>query len=140
MNDLIVKVISRLTIPFIQLYGIFIIMHGHLSPGGGFAGGAILGASIILLTLAFGLEGASKKMPHHVSKVIESSAILLLLALGMVGIVTGNNFLTNADAGFDLGQTGRILSAGFIPIATMAIGMKVASTLITLFHTIIEED
>ncbi|PKM70436.1 MAG: sodium:proton antiporter, partial [Firmicutes bacterium HGW-Firmicutes-18] len=56
MDDLIVKNITKIVTPFIQLYGIFIILHGHISPGGGFAGGAIIGASLILYTLAFGLE------------------------------------------------------------------------------------
>lgn len=140
MDDLIVKVISKTIIPFMQVFGIFVIMHGHLSPGGGFAGGSILGASLILFTLAFGAEAAEKKMPHSISKIIETGAILLIVSLGVFGILSGYNFLTNSAAGFHLGRTGEIISAGFIPIATLAIGLKVGSTLITLFHTIIEED
>lgn len=140
MDDLIVKVISKIIIPFMQVFGIFVIMHGHLSPGGGFAGGSILGASLILLTLAFGLEEAKRKMPHTISKIVETGAILLIVSLGLFGILSGYNFLTNGEAGFHLGRTGEIISAGFIPIATLAIGLKVGSTLITLFHTIIEED
>ena len=140
MDDLIVKYISRMIIPFIQLYGIFVIFHGHLSPVGGFPGGAILGASIILYTLAFVAHKGHLKMPHPLSKRLESGAILWYIILGMVGIWTGHLFLTNQAAGFFMGTPGEIFSGGFIPLITVAIGLKVGSTIITLFHTMIEEE
>ncbi|SDY47303.1 MnhB domain-containing protein [Tindallia californiensis] len=140
MDDLIVRNISRMIIPFIQLYGIFVIFHGHLSPGGGFPGGAILGASIILYTLAFGAEKGHKKLPHSTSKWLESGAIIWFILLGLFGIFTGHVFLTNKAAGFYMGEVGDIISGGFIPLVTLAIGIKVGSTMITLFHTMIEEE
>ncbi|SDK95696.1 MnhB domain-containing protein [Natronincola ferrireducens] len=140
MDDLIVKTVARLIIPFIQVYGIFIVMHGHLSPGGGFAGGAILGASFILYTLAFGLHKGHKKIPHEISSKVETGGILWFIFIGFIGIWTGHQFLTNKEAGFYMGDTGRVISAGLIPLATFGIGGKVASTMITLFHTLIEED
>ncbi|SET06738.1 multicomponent Na+:H+ antiporter subunit B [Natronincola peptidivorans] len=140
MDDLIVKTITRIIIPFIQVYGIYIVLHGHISPGGGFSGGAILGASLILYTLAFGYKDAAKKMPHHVGAILESGAILWFLALGLIGIFAGGNFLTNRDAGFYMGNLSMLFNAGLIPLVTLGIGAKVASTMITLFHTIIEED
>jgi multicomponent Na+:H+ antiporter subunit B len=140
MDDQIVRVISRIIIPFIQVYGVFVVMHGHLSPGGGFPGGAILGASIILYTLAFGAEAGAKMIPHRTSKWLESGAILLYIAIGLVGIGVGRTFLTNRAAGFPMGELGNVISAGFIPFITIAIGIKVASTMITLFHTMIEKD
>lgn len=140
MDDLIVKTITRLITPFIQLYGIFIILHGHLSPGGGFSGGSILGASIILYSLSFGLEKASKKLSHDTSAVIETGGILWYVALGFVGIFTGGYFLTNRAAGFPMGETGKVISSGMIALITLGIGAKVASTMITLFHTIVKED
>ncbi len=140
MDDLIVKTIIRLIVPFIQLYGIFIILHGHISPGGGFSGGAVLGASIILYTLSFGLKKASKKLPHKVSQVMESGGILWYMFVGLLGIIFGGSFLANKGAGFFMGEAGNLLSAGIIPLLTIGIGIKVASTMVTLFHTIIEED
>lgn len=140
MDDLIVKTITRIIVPFIQLYGIFVIMHGHISPGGGFSGGAILGASLILYTLAYGYEHASKKVSHRVSAIMESGAILWFIAMGLVGIIVGGNFLENKSAGFYMGDLSVLFNAGFIPLITLGIGIKVASTMITLFHTIIEED
>jgi len=140
VDDLIVKTITRMIMPFIQLYGVFIILHGHISPGGGFAGGAIVGASLILYTLAFGLKKGHKKIPHHVSSKIETGGILWFISLGIVGIIAGGNFLGNQSAGFYMGDLGKIISAGLIPLATIGIGLKVGSTIITLFHTMIEEE
>ena len=140
MNDLIVKTITRIVVPFIQLYGVFIIVHGHVSPGGGFSGGTLIGTSLILYTLVFGSKKAKKKFSHRASEIAESGGILLYIALGIVGIIFANSFLTNIEAGFPVGVVGSVLSGGMIPLLMIGIGIKVASTFITLFHTLIEGD
>ncbi len=140
MDDQIVRVISRMIIPFIQVYGIFVVLHGHLSPGGGFPGGAILGASIILYTLVFGAKAGAQLIPHTTSKWLESGAILLFIAIGMIAVGTGRSFLTNRATGFAMGELGNIISAGFIPVISVAIGIKVGSTMITLFLTMIDRE
>ncbi len=139
MDDIILRTISRLIIPFIEIYGVFIILHGHVSPGGGFSGGAILGTSLILYTLVFGVEKAQKKFSHKVSDIAESGGILWFILIGLVGIFVTGYFLTNINAGFPIGEPGLLLSAGMIPLLMIGIGIKVASTMITLFHTVIEE-
>ena len=140
MDDLIVKNITKIVTPFIQLYGIFIILHGHISPGGGFAGGAVIGASLILYTLAYGLDEGHKLAPHNLTSIVESGGILWFVLLGMVGILFGGRFLDNQSAGFYMGGFGNIISGGLISLATIGIGLKVASTMITLFHSTIQED
>jgi multicomponent Na+:H+ antiporter subunit B len=140
MNDVITKSITRIVIPFVQLYGIFIILNGHISPGGGFSGGALIGTSIILYTLVFGLPKAKKKFSHRMSEIAESGGILLFVIIGLIGLLLAGSFLTNIDAGFPIGTPGSILSAGMIPILMIGIGIKVASTMITLFHILIEGD
>ncbi|MGV8146091.1 MAG: MnhB domain-containing protein [Alkaliphilus sp.] len=140
MDDLIVRTVTKWIVPFIQVYGIFIILHGHISPGGGFSGGAVLGSSIILITLSLGYKKAAGIISHKTSALLESGSIIWYVLIGLVGIVTGNNFLTNRGAGFYMGEVGDVISSGMIPLITIAIGIKVASTVITLFHTIIEED
>ena len=140
MDDLFVRVITKMILPFIQLYGVYVIIHGHLSPGGGFSGGAIFAASIVLYTLAFGLKPGQKRMPHVVSSKIETGGIIFIILVGFVGIVAGYNFLTNQEAGFPMGELGSVFSAGLIPIVTIAIGLKVMSTIVTLFHTMLEEE
>jgi multicomponent Na+:H+ antiporter subunit B len=140
MDDLIVKHITKIVTPFIQLYGIFIILHGHISPGGGFAGGAIISASLILYTLSFGLEEGHKLAPHGLTSKVESGGVLWFIILGSAGIVFGGRFLDNRLAGFYMGEFGGLISGGLIPLATIGIGLKVASTMITLFHSTIQED
>jgi len=140
VDDLIVKTITRMIVPFIQLYGVFVILHGHISPGGGFSGGAIVGASLILYTLAFGLKKGHQKIPHSIASKIETGGILWFISLGMVGILAGGNFLENQSAGFYMGDLGAVISSGLIALATIGIGLKVGSTIITLFHAMIEEE
>ena len=140
MDDIILRTISRMIIPFIEIYGVFIILHGHVSPGGGFSGGAILGTSLILYTLVFGVEKAQKKFSHKVSDIAESGGILWFVMIGLIGMLVTGYFLSNVSAGFPIGEPGRLLSAGMIPLLMIGIGIKVASTMITLFHTVIEEE
>ncbi|HOI47013.1 MAG TPA: MnhB domain-containing protein [Bacilli bacterium] len=140
MEDKIVKTISRIIIPFIQLYGVFIILHGHLSPGGGFSGGTLFGTSLILLTLVFGMKPAKKKFSHRASEIAESGGLIIFVAIGLIGLIVGGRFLMNIEAGFPLGTPGKLLSAGMIPLLMIGIGIKVASTMITLFHILIEGD
>lgn len=139
MHDVILKTTARLIVPFVQLYGIYIILHGHLTPGGGFAGGALIGTSLILYTLVFGTKRAERKFSHRMSAIAESGGLLLILVIGLVGLFNAGRFLTNLEAGFLKGEAGTLFSAGFIPILMIGIGIKVASTMITLFHTLIEE-
>ena len=140
MEDRIVKSITRMVIPFIQLYGIFIILHGHITPGGGFSGGTLIGTSLILYTLVFGLPTAKKKFSHRMSQIAESGGIIVYVGIGLVGLFISGQFLTNINAGFPLGEPGELLSGGMIPLLMIAIGIKVASTMVSLFHLLIEGD
>ena len=118
----------------------FSFLHGHVSPGGGFSGGAIIGASIVLYTLAYGLPRGHEKVPHRTAQKIETGGIFWYALVGLIGIGAGGSYLANKFSGFPMGQTGSLLSAGMIPLVTIGIGLKVCSTIITLFHTMIEED
>ncbi|EEG78155.1 MnhB domain-containing protein [Dethiobacter alkaliphilus] len=138
MEDVIVRYISRIILPFVQLYGLYVVVHGHLSPGGGFSGGAIIGASMILFALSFNLKEGSKKISHDVSTVLESGGAVLFATIGIAAIFMGTNFLGNRAAGFPMGELGDLFSAGAIPIITFGLGIKVASTMITLFYSLIE--
>lgn len=139
MNDIIIKNITRIVIPFAQIYGIYVILNGHISPGGGFAGGAIIGTTLILYTLVFGREKGKKKFSHKVSEIAESGGIMFFILIGLIGMIIGGSFLMNIDAGFPEGELGTILSGGMIPLLMIAIGIKVTSTMINLFNLLIEE-
>ena len=140
MDDLFVRVITKMILPFIQLYGLYVIIHGHLSPGGAFSGGAIYASSLVLYTLAYGLEKGQKRLSHNTSAIFESGGILFFIFFGFLGIVLGHSFLTNRQAGFSMGNLGQVLSGGLIPVVTFVLGIKVMSTVVTLFHNMLEEE
>jgi multicomponent Na+:H+ antiporter subunit B len=138
LEDLIVRYISRILVPFVQLYGLYVILHGHLSPGGGFSGGAIVASSMILYALSFNLAEGTKKLSHDTSSLLESGGALIFAGMGILAILMGTNFLGNKAAGFPLGTPGNLFSGGIIMVITAGVGIKVASTMITLFYSLIE--
>ncbi len=139
MNDIIIRTITRIVVPFAQVYGIYIILNGHISPGGGFAGGAIIGTSLILYTLVFGREKGNKKFSHTISDIAESGGIMIFIIIGLIGLLIGGSFLMNIESGFPTGELGNILSGGMIPLLMIVIGIKVTSTMINLFNLLIDE-
>ncbi|MFP4200928.1 MAG: MnhB domain-containing protein [Bacillota bacterium] len=132
MNDLVLQTITYLLMPFIQVYGIFVVVNGHLSPGGGFPGGTILGASIILYALTFDVGFARDIYPDDRAEVVESTSVLIFVLIGLSALLGGYSFLTNVGI-LSGGETGTLFTGGFIMPVTLAIGAKVASTVITLF-------
>ena len=138
MEDLIVRTVSKIVVPFIAVFGLYVTLHGHLTPGGSFSGGAVLGSCMILFALAFNLERGSKKLTHEVSSLVESGGASWFALLGFAGVITGGNYLANKAGGFYMGTPGELLSAGMITLITLGLGLKVASTVITLFYSLIE--
>lgn len=92
-ESIIIKTITRLLVPFIQLFGLYVIMHGHSSPGGGFQGGVILGASFILLAIAYGTEGMQQRFSERVMTILTSSGVFIYAGIGLLCLLLGANFL-----------------------------------------------
>lgn len=131
----IVKKIAQLMSGIIFVYGIYIVVHGHLTPGGAFAGGIILAGAFILLILAFGSEVIKLRKEETGSSITESLSILLTLILALGGLFIGtkiffNNYLPK-------GEVGELLSAGAIPIYNILIGIEVAAAIITIFLALV---
>ena len=119
---------SRLLVPIMIMFGVYIFLNGHLSPGGGFQGGAVIASAIMLLFLAL-IEYGIK---HKVFGWIESLSGFLYIFVGVLGIyLLGNsNFLDNRF--LPLGEFGSILSAGAIPVIYTLIGLKVGTELASI--------
>lgn len=139
MHDLVLQTVAKLVIPFIQLFGLYIVCFGHISPGGGFAGGTIIASSFILYALANDVGAGFKRFPRLAAKWLESMGVLLFVLVGLIALVRGGNFLANHLGLVKAGEAGKLFSAGFIPLLMLAIGMKVASTIVTLFYHLLEE-
>ncbi len=115
------------------LFPVYIVFHGHLSPGGGFQGGVSLAVLVILLYVVFGTRRASVSLGPTRLHTAESISALGFLLVGMVGVVHGLAYLTNAAAGFPTGTPGRLPSGGMIPLLNLLIGLKVAAGLGSIF-------
>ena len=94
--DLIVDTTCRLMIPIIQLFALYVIAHGHHSPGGGFQGGVIFGASFILIALSRDLQAANKWVPEQRVLNLAGIGILIYAGFGLASMFLGQNFLDYA--------------------------------------------
>lgn len=131
--SIIVKTVTRLTVWLILLYGIYIVLHGHVSPGGGFAGGVIIALSFVHLTLAYGTDTVLTRLPYRVVAVWESTGALAFLTVALLGLSAGvffENFLPS-------GRPFSLLSAGTIPLSNIAISLKVWAGLFAIFIALV---
>ncbi|MBD3426706.1 MAG: hypothetical protein GF409_05700 [Candidatus Omnitrophica bacterium] len=127
--SLIVKRITRYTVGMILLFGIYIVLHGHITPGGGFAGGVIIALSFIHFVLAFGGESAEENMPRKFLSIGESLGAIFFLSIGLLGLAGGYFFMNLLGTG----EPFKLLSAGTIPLSNIAIGLKVGTGLFAIF-------
>ncbi len=128
----IVKNTARLVSGFIAVFGIYIALTGHISPGGGFAGGVILAASAVLIVLAFGRETAERIITPSQCHLWDAAGAGLFLAVALVGYFTGS-FFGNFIAPISKGQVGKLFSGGTIIVSNLFILIKVAAGLAGAF-------
>lgn len=129
-NDVILQKAATFLVPAIFLFGIYVILNGHLSPGGGFSGGAIIGAGLILYVSAFGFEKTERFFTEKTQKVISLSALLFYCLAKSYSFFTGANEL---ESHIPLGKAGAILSSGLILPLNICVGLVVAVTMYTFY-------
>lgn len=123
----------RFLFPLILLFGAYIFIHGHLTPGGGFQGGAIIASAFLLVYL--GCRG--RRISERAGKTVESLGGLVFIVVGLVGLALGgHHFLSNF---LPKGELNSLFSAGVIPIIYIAIGFKVGSELAGVIDNLVEE-
>jgi multisubunit Na+/H+ antiporter MnhB subunit len=132
---IIVKKTTRLISGLVFLYGIYIITHGHLTPGGGFAGGVIIAGSFILLILAFRSDFPGLAREEAGSTLYENLAILIVVFLAVSGLLAaGRIFFLNW---IPKGTPGELVSAGIIPLYNIFVGIEVAASVLTIFLALV---
>ena len=131
--SVIVKTITRLTVGLILLFGIYILLHGHVSPGGGFAGGVIIALSFIHLMLAFGKDKAFEQIPKSSLSFFESFGAMLFLIIAFLGLFGGYFFFNFLPKG----ENFKLFSAGTIPLSNIAISLKVGAGLFAIFIALV---
>lgn len=136
-DDDILKLIAEIVLPFILIFGVYVVLNGHLSPGGGFSGGTILGSALILYSIAHGRESTRRFFKFSTFTKAISFSLLFY------GLAKGYSFMTGAaqiDSGIPLGIPGNILSAGLILPLNIAVGIVVGCTIYGLFSLFTEGD
>lgn len=125
-EDIILTQIAKLVIPCVLVYGIYVVLNGHLSPGGGFSGGTIMGSALILFAVSFGMIRINKFFNYSTFRKITSSALMVYAASKAYSFFTGANHL---ESHIPLGTPGAILSSGLILILDICVGIVVACTM-----------
>ncbi len=139
-TSLVIQAVTRFMVPFIFMFGLSIIVHGHLTPGGGFQGGVVIGASLILIGIAFNREEGRRAAPDDMEKVAISFGLLLYIFVGLIGIVLGYSFLANRIVKFPpIGQLGELFSGGTLFWINLGVGLVVSGIATELFYAFLEE-
>jgi multicomponent Na+:H+ antiporter subunit B len=133
--DLILRVGTKLVLPFILMFALYVQFHGDYGPGGGFQAGVIAAAMVILIAITFGLQTAKRLAPQSVVQIMVPLGVLIYAAVGVVGLAAGHNFLdysvlssTNAAKGRELG----------ILLVELGVFVTVSGTMIALFYAFVE--
>ncbi|MEA2034552.1 MAG: Na(+)/H(+) antiporter subunit B [Euryarchaeota archaeon] len=130
----IVRTAADLLFPFILIYGFYIVLHGHLTPGGGFQGGAVIATGFVLLLVAHSYESITKHLPMNYFKNSETLGLLLFIITALIALTLGVTFFGNwlVNSGGLFGDMvaygpnpGNLNTAGVIPIMNLAVGIEV---------------
>jgi multicomponent Na+:H+ antiporter subunit B len=137
--DLIVKAVCRILAPFVQLFGLYVIAHGHHSPGGGFQGGVILGASVILIAISHDMRTAIGRVSEKTIHILMALGVLIYAGIGALCMLLGRNFL-------DYASLSRILFTNEIEARSLGIlgvevgvGITVMAVMISIYNNLSSE-
>jgi len=135
-KDIIVKTLARFLMPFIVVYALYVVMHGHYSPGGGFQGGVILAAGFILLVISHGLEQTKKRMSEKMAGAISSIGTLIFGGIGALCLILGGNYLDYDKLSKIFGVTpAEARSLGILGIE-IGVALAVMAVMCTIFFAI----
>jgi multicomponent Na+:H+ antiporter subunit B len=132
-DQVILRVITKITTPYILVFGLYVITHGELSPGGGFQGGVLVASAFIAYGLVFGLEQLEVIIPRRVTDSLASLGVLLYVGVGLVGLLAGYRFLdytpllfTGSESAESWGMT----------LVEYGVGITVAAVMVTVYREI----
>jgi len=121
---------SGFLIPLIILFGVYIFLHGHLTPGGGFQGGVVIASAVLLMLLA----RTDPRINHTMLRAVESLSGAFYVGIGVLGLILAAGFLDSRI--LPAGTLGALASAGAIPVIYSLIGLKVGSELVSILDTL----
>ena len=122
-KEVIVRCAADKFLPFALVFGIYVILFGTVSPGGGFQGGVIVSSACLLIYLGHGSKTTTGAINGEVLRVNEAIGAAFYVILGMIGILMGANFARNVF--YNIGEVGDLISAGTITFMSYTVGYKV---------------
>jgi multicomponent Na+:H+ antiporter subunit B len=135
-QDVVVKTVSRILIPYIQLYALYVLAHGHYSPGGGFQAGVIFASSFLLLALSHDLRTLVSRFDEKTVGLIAACGVIIYGGVGLIGMAEGVNFL---DYGALAGLLGMQVAEGHslgILLVEIGVAMTVMASLVMIFKVL----
>ncbi len=132
-SNFILQTGAKLLFPIILLFGIYVMVYGHLSPGGGFQGGVIVASGILLLLIAY----REFEVPHSVIVALETFAGVSYVLIGLIGLLLLDVFLGNFLP-HNISEMGMLVSGGIIPIIYIIVGIKVGSEMSSMVQNLLK--
>jgi len=129
-EDVVMRVVAKLLIPFILLFGLYVQFHGEVSPGGGFQAGVIVASAFILFVLVYGIDAAERILPAGLLRAGIAGGVLLYSVVGVLGLLLGGNFLDYDVLAADP-KTGQHIG---IVVIELGVGITVAAVVTAAFY------
>ncbi len=134
----IVSLVSRTVSPFIMMFALYVIFHGHYSPGGGFQGGTLIAAAIILVRLSEGSERAQLQFSRSWATPLGSLGVLIYFSTGLAALFMGDRFLNYAALRLSHHEP---LSRSYgILLVEIGVGLAVLAILVSIYDNLLEGD
>jgi len=134
--DLIIKIGCRLILPFVQLFALYVIAHGHHSPGGGFQGGVIIGAAMILFAISNDLRSAIRRVGEKIISLFCSTGVFIYAGTGLLCVFLGRNFLDYAALAVLLGVDPVTARSHGILAVEIGVGISVMAVIVSLYYNL----
>lgn len=132
-DQIILRIMTKVMMPFILVFGFYVITHGELGPGGGFQGGVVIAAGFILFGLVYGAKELQQIFPRRVSDALVSIGVLLYAGVGVVSLLMGSNFLDYTPLkAWDPG----VAESWGMTLVEYGVGITVAAVMLTIFNEI----
>ncbi|HMA84150.1 MAG TPA: Na(+)/H(+) antiporter subunit B, partial [Desulfosalsimonadaceae bacterium] len=134
--DLIIQKAVGLVVPFLQLFALYVIAHGHHSPGGGFQGGVIFGATIILMAISNDLRSTTRRISETISSKLASTGVLIYAGTGALCLLLGANFLNYSQLSKLIHVSTVMARSHGILLIEIGVGLAVAAVMIWIYYNL----
>ena len=130
-HHIILKIVTKLLIPLILLFGLYVQFHGDFSAGGGFQAGVIFAAGFILYNIVFGLDNGRSILSSNTAKSLMAIGVILYIVVGFLGILLGGNFLEYNDLS-STPMRGQLLG---VFLVELGVGLTVSNVMVLVFYS-----